>query len=90
MKTINALEIRNHLGAVLDELDLKKKPILISKGRQVRAVLITPEDYKARFIDHQAEEERRKLAERIASLRANKVGDKGSVEILRELRGYSD
>ncbi len=58
MKKVNALTIRNNLGSVLDDLEKNREPILISKGRVVRAVLITPDDFKRRFIDKQAEEDR--------------------------------
>lgn len=88
MKTVNALTIRNHLGEVLDTLNETKEPILISRGRKISAALITIEDYKTRFIDKQAEEERKKLFKRILSLQARGVSGKNSIEALRELRGY--
>ena len=88
MKTVNALTIRNNLGSVLDALEKTKEPIMISKGRVIRAVLITPDDFKQRFIDKQAEEERQKLYNRIKSLSSAKVLKKESVKVLRELRGY--
>ena len=90
MKTVNALEIRNHLGAVLDELEEKKEPIFVSKGRAVRAVLITPEDFKVRFVDRQAEDERNRLLEKLRDLRTQRRGAKDSVDVLRALRGYPD
>lgn len=58
MKTVNALKIRNHLGEILEELNKTGNPILVSKGRKVQAVLITPEQFKRRFLDYQAEEEK--------------------------------
>ena len=88
MKTVNALKIRNHLGEVLDDLNKTGKPILISKGRKIRAVLITPEQYQRRFLDHQAEEKKKHMLETIKGLRAKGRGSKDSVELLRELRGY--
>ena len=88
MKIINALKIRNHLGEVLDELNRTKKPILVSKGRKIRAVLITPEQFKTRFLDYQAEEEKKLLLEKIRGLKGQRLGEKNSIEVLRELRGY--
>jgi PHD/YefM family antitoxin component YafN of YafNO toxin-antitoxin module len=88
MKTVNALKIRNHLGEVLDDLNKTGKPILVSKGRKIRAVLITPEQFQRRFLDYQAEEEKKRLLETIKGLRAKSLGTKDSVEVLRELRGY--
>ncbi len=88
METVNALKIRNNLGQVLDLLREKGEPILVSKGREVRAVLITPELFKRRFLDFQAEEEKKQLLETIASLRDASKEEQGSVEVLRKLRGY--
>ena len=56
MQRVNALKIRNNLGEVLDQLSKTKKPILISKGRQIRAVLITPQQFKKIFLDYQTQE----------------------------------
>jgi PHD/YefM family antitoxin component YafN of YafNO toxin-antitoxin module len=89
MKTVNALTIRNHLGEVLDALDQSGEPILVSKGRKTRAVLISPEDFKRRFVDVQAEEEKSKLLKTIRELKKKKLTKKSSVEMLRELRGYT-
>ena len=88
MKTVNALKIRNHLGEVLDELNKTGKPILVSKGRKIQAVLITPEQFKRRFLDYQAEEKKKHLMDSIKNMRAKSRGTKESVEVLRELRGY--
>lgn len=88
MKTVNALKIRNHLGEVLDELNKTGKPILVSKGRKIQAVLITPEQFQRRFLDYQAEEKKKHLMEAIKRMRAKSRESKDSVEVLRELRGY--
>jgi PHD/YefM family antitoxin component YafN of YafNO toxin-antitoxin module len=88
MKTVNALKIRNHLGEVLDDLNKTGKPILVSKGRKIRAVLITPEQFQRRFLDYQAEEKKKRLLETIKGLRAKGRMIKDSIEVLRELRGY--
>ena len=88
MKTVNALKIRNHLGEVLDELNESGKPILVSRGRKIQAVLITPDQFKKRFLDYQAEEEKKRLMEVIKNSKAKRKGGKESVEVLRELRGY--
>jgi len=88
VKTVNALKIRNHLGEVLDLLTKTGEPILVSKRREVRAVLITPEQFEKRFLDYQAEEKKQQLLETIEGLRVNSLETKSSVEVLRELRGY--
>lgn len=88
MKTVNALTVRNKLGEILETLTRTGEPILVSKGRQVRAVLITPEQFQRRFLDFQAAEEKKKLLKVIKDLRAKKVERNGSLEVLRQLRGY--
>jgi PHD/YefM family antitoxin component YafN of YafNO toxin-antitoxin module len=88
MKTVNALTLRNNLGKVLDGLKRSGEPILVSKGKTVRAVLITPEDFQRRFVDRQSEEQRQKLLATIEKLRSPNVSGRDSLEILRELRGY--
>jgi len=90
MKIVNALKIRNNLGEVLDLLDKTGEPILVNKGRRLRAVLITPEQFKKRFLDYQAEEQRKHLLETIDSLKVNSLERKNSVAVLRELRGYEE
>jgi hypothetical protein len=60
----------------------------VSKGKEVRAVLITPEQFKKRFLDYQAEEQKKQCLDTIKSLRVDSLETKSSVEVLRELRGY--
>jgi PHD/YefM family antitoxin component YafN of YafNO toxin-antitoxin module len=86
MRQVNALKIRNHLGEVLDLLQKEGEPILISKGRKISTVLITPEQYQRRFLDYQTEEQKRKMLENLTSMRANRIGSRDSLAILRELR----
>jgi PHD/YefM family antitoxin component YafN of YafNO toxin-antitoxin module len=88
VKTVNALEIRNNLGRVLDELEESKQPVLVSKGRRIRAVLISPEDFKLRFIDRQAEAEKESWLKKLEELSAPRRGEIASLDVLRELRGY--
>lgn len=88
MEIVNALHIRNRLGEVLDQLVKTGKPIMVSKGRKIRAVLITPEDYEKRFLDVQAQEQQELFLNRIREFRAASTSEKKSIEVLRELRGY--
>jgi len=88
MRQVNALKIRNHLGEVLELLRTEGEPILVSKGRKIAAVLITPEQYQRRFLDHQTEEQKRAMLQKVRALRAKRVGTRDSVSVLRELRGY--
>ena len=89
MKTVNALKIRNNLGEVLDMLKKTGEPILVSKGREIRAVLITPEQFKKRFLDYQSEEQKKQLLKTIQAMKENRVEKQESIEVLRELRGYA-
>jgi PHD/YefM family antitoxin component YafN of YafNO toxin-antitoxin module len=88
MEEVNALKIRNNLGAILDRLNDKGEPILISKGRKIRAVLVTPEQFEKRFLDWQAKEEKKRLLEGIKRLRKGKKESLSSMTVLRQLRGY--
>ena len=88
MKTVNALKVRNHLGEILDLLNKTGEPVLISKGKKLRAALITLEQFQTRFLDYQAEEKKRELLDAIARLQDHRIGKKESLNVLRELRGY--
>ena len=88
MDTVNALKLRNNLGAILDQLTETGEPILVSKERKIRAVLITPEQYEKRFVDWQAKKEKEKFLDDIKSLKNKRIGKKDSVSVLRQLRGY--
>ena len=59
MEEVNALKIRNNLGEILERLNDKGEPILISKGRKIRAVLVTPEQFENGFLDWQVEQEKK-------------------------------
>jgi len=88
MKTVNALSVRNHLGEILDGLTSTGEPVLISKGKKIRAVLVTPEAFEQRFLDVQAEDEKRRFLKKLVGLRSPKRTLEDSVEALRRLRGY--
>ena len=88
MEKVNALKIRNHLGEVLDRLTETGEPVLVSKGRKIRAVLVTPEQFQRRFLDWQAEHERKQFLDRLKRLRASREGTLDSLSTLRQLRGY--
>ena len=90
MKTVNDLAIRNNLGAILDDLEEFQEPILIARGTSIRAALITPEDFKTRFLDRQADEEQDRVVKMIRSLRGKPANGLSSVNVLRMLRGYPD
>lgn len=88
MKEVNALTLRNRLGEILEQLTKTGEPVVVSKGRKARAVMITPEQFEQRFLVYQAEEKKRELLAKIKASRSARIGRKTSVEVLRELRGY--
>jgi PHD/YefM family antitoxin component YafN of YafNO toxin-antitoxin module len=88
MEEVNALKIRNNLGEILDRLDDKGEPILISKGRKIRAVLVTPEQFEKRFLDYKTREDKERLLDSLKRLRKKKKGKQSSLSLLRKLRGY--
>jgi prevent-host-death family protein len=90
MKTVNALKIRNQLGEVLDMLDTDESPILIEKRKKIRAVLISYDDFRTRFVDKLAEEEKRRFVAQISSHAAPSLIGEDPLQTLRSLRGYED
>ncbi len=90
MLTVNALRIRNQLGEVLNHLEDTGEPILVSKGREIRAVLISLEDFQTRFVDKLAEEEAERVFQRIVKDRAHRFTEKDPETVLRQIRGYKD
>jgi len=60
----------------------------VSKRRKIQTVLITPEQFQKRFLDFKAEEKKKHLLVVISGLRAKSLGNKWSIEVLREFRGY--
>jgi len=90
MDQVNALKVRNNLGAILDRLNATGEPILISKGRKIRAVLITPEQYEKRFLDFQAKKEKERLLNTIHGLKRKNKEALSSTDVLRRLRGYPE
>jgi PHD/YefM family antitoxin component YafN of YafNO toxin-antitoxin module len=90
MERVNALKLRNNLGEILDRLNANGKPILVSKGKKIRAVLVTPEDFEKRFLDVKAREEKERLLQHFKALRKRKKEPASSLEVLRKLRGYEE
>ena len=88
MEEVNALKIRNHLGEILDRLEAKGEPILVSKGRKIRAVLVTPEQFEKRFLDYQTRQDKERLLDSLKLLRKRKKVNQTSLSLLRKLRGY--
>jgi PHD/YefM family antitoxin component YafN of YafNO toxin-antitoxin module len=86
MKKTNALALRQSLGSIIDQLRKHGEPILVEKGRQPVAVLISLEDYKKRFVDVVADIQRRELVDKIRKANIKLPPGKSSLEIVREIR----
>ncbi len=85
MKKVNALKLRQSLGAVLRMLDKTGEPILVEKDRKPRAVLISLDDFNTRFVDRTADAKRRALVDAILRMRLQ--AEKSSEALVRDLRG---
>jgi PHD/YefM family antitoxin component YafN of YafNO toxin-antitoxin module len=87
METVNALQLRQSLGRVLQRLRKNGRPILIERDRKPAAVLISLDDYRRRFVDVEADRLRAEMVERIK--RAELAPPKGSssLDLVREVRG---
>ncbi len=87
MRTVNAVKIKDNLVEVLDSLEKDGEPIFLSKGRKIKGVLITPEDFEEKFLERKSRV-KKKLVQKIKAFRANSVIKEDSIHVLRVLRGY--
>ncbi len=86
MKTVNALFLRHRLGEILQELETTKEPVLIRKGKEIKAALVPIDDFQKRFLDKLAEEKKREMKEKLRSLAAPRIGALDSLSTLQLLR----
>lgn len=87
MEKVNALELRQSLGRLLQRLAKDGSPILPEKDRKPAAVIISLEDDRKRFVDVDADERRREMVDRIKSARLTRPRGVSSLDLLREVRG---
>ena len=87
METVNALELRQSLGRVLQRLKKTGQPILLEKHRKPAAVIISLEDYRKRFVDVEADRLRNEMVERIKRAELQTPKGVSSLDLLREVRG---
>jgi PHD/YefM family antitoxin component YafN of YafNO toxin-antitoxin module len=85
---VNALQVRQSLGRILEKLKKTDEPIIIEKGREPVAVLISLRVFKERFIDYREEQKRLELLE--AFRRSAVKPSVDSLAVLRKLRYGSD
>jgi PHD/YefM family antitoxin component YafN of YafNO toxin-antitoxin module len=87
MKKINALQLRQSLGKVVAALARSGEPVLLEKGRKPVAVLISLRDFRERFVEKAAAEERAGILAEMDRLATASVDPTPAAGILRELRG---
>lgn len=81
---VNALQIRQSLGKILERLKQEDEPIIIEKGREPVAVLISLRMFRERFVDYREEQKRRQLLDKFRQTASVPAVD--SLEALRALR----
>ena len=86
MKTVNALELRQSLGKVLDQLERDGAPIVVCRRRTPAAALVSLKDYRERFVDQEADEHRRAVVARLKQLQFESPPSGTTLDILRDLR----
>ncbi len=86
MKSVNALELRQSLGKVLEQLDQDGAPILVYRRRKPAAALVSLKDYRERFVDREADERRHQVVREIRKLKFGSPGAATTLDLLRDLR----
>jgi prevent-host-death family protein len=86
MKSVNALELRQSLGRVLCQLERGGAPILVQRGKEPAAVLISLRDYQERFADREADQRRRAIVAQIKATHFPPPKGRTTLDLLRELR----
>lgn len=86
MKKTNALELRQHMGRVISQLQKSGEPILLERNRKPVGVLISLEDFQTRFVDKHADMARNELIDSIRSAKLELPEGKSSLDLIRELR----
>jgi PHD/YefM family antitoxin component YafN of YafNO toxin-antitoxin module len=86
MKSVDALTLRQSLGRVLRQLERGGEPILVERRRQAAAVLISLRDYRERFVDREADAQRRDVVARVKALRFGTKQGRTTLDLLRDIR----
>lgn len=88
MKSVNALAVRQSLGAILADLEAGGKPVLVTRDRKPVAALVSIGMFRQRFVDFVAGDALRAAIDELKGLQSVSSGD--SVEALRALREGMD
>ena len=86
VKSVNILQLRQSLGKVVSLLEKSGEPVLVERRHQPVAVLISLQDFRERFVEKAAAQERDRVLEEIDALATSSADPTPAVEILRKLR----
>ncbi|MDE2659201.1 MAG: type II toxin-antitoxin system Phd/YefM family antitoxin [Acidobacteriota bacterium] len=86
MKTVNATQLRQSLGKVLDQLEHDGTPIIVCRRRAPVAVLEGLKDYRQKFRDREADDGRRKGVAKLRKPRFQSPRTGTTLDLLRDLR----
>ncbi len=86
MKTVNALELRQSLGRVLDQLESNGEPIVVCRRRTPAAALVSLKDYRERFVDREADAKRRSVVAKLRKLQFEPPANGTTLDLLRDMR----
>lgn len=81
---VNALQIRQSFGKILKLLQQSDEPIVVEKGREPVAVLISLKMFKERFIDYREKQKRDEILKRFTNSASKPT--RNTLDELREIR----
>ncbi len=86
MNKVNALELRQSMGKVIDQILKTGEPILLEKSRRPVAVIISIRDYEERFVEKDAANRRREIIEGIENMARPSLIAESVVDVIHESR----
>jgi PHD/YefM family antitoxin component YafN of YafNO toxin-antitoxin module len=86
MEKTNALKLRQNLGLIIKKLLKTGEPILVEKDRTPVAVLITLDDFKKRFVDVEADNQRKEIIKKIRAAKLSLPKGATATDLIRDLR----
>jgi len=87
MKKVNALQLRQSLGAVAAALERTGEPILLERGRKPIGVIVSVKDFQERFVEKNATAARAAIVAEIDRIARKSDDPTPAVKLLRGLRG---
>lgn len=86
MQKATALELRQNLGRLIKKLQETNEPILLEKDRKPVGVIISLEEYKRRFVDIDADLQRREIINEIKKAQIKLPKNTSSLDIIISIR----